>query len=272
MGWSCLWNRNRLPGLSLNPTQLQTLRCGPLGGPKIESWRAGVRRFLCSRWNREHIGERWAGGSLKKASNPPFRLAFTLVLLFCSGVLFFFFSVLQFSSFSPFPLNVFPLPVPPATFPATITSSKLTPSLHTKMDRTSKLLFLAASAIVVWVNLVLTMSGVGGVVMIKAGVINAAPTSGTPNLPLLDDLIKCPFQATGNLLGAQFHVVMVDCSDNFEVLLNLTDCKCGSCQGSHRYNWDGPTYPCTGHGLGTLFSGSVQPLHQRVLCHLYQWN
>ena len=93
------------------------------------------------------------------------------------------------------------------------------------MGRTSKILFLTALAAVGWVLLTLSVSGVSGLVMIKAPTIASAPTSGNTNLPLLNDLINCPFQATGNVLRAQIHVVLVDCSDANEVLIAPADCN-----------------------------------------------
>ena len=90
--------------------------------------------------------------------------------------------------------------------------------------RTFKTFLLCSLAAVGCVLLVLAVSGVGDAVVIKAGTINTANGTLTP---LLEDLIKCPFQGAGGVIAdnASANFVLVDCSGADGVLINLTHCN-----------------------------------------------
>ena len=122
-----------------------------------------------------------------------------------------------------FPSSASSLLQPPSS--ATVIDFKFSPSEPIKMVRTSKPLLFTAFAAMGWMFLTLVMSGASDAVLVKAGTVNSAPTVGHANLPLLQDLIKCPFQTSGNLFGSPVHFLLVDCSDDHGGLLNLTDCN-----------------------------------------------
>ena len=92
------------------------------------------------------------------------------------------------------------------------------------MYRPSKSFLFSALAVVGWVLLALAVSGVTNAVVIKASTINAATNETTPTL---DNLINCPYQASGGVIAndAAADFVLVDCSDTGGAMIALSDCN-----------------------------------------------
>ena len=95
------------------------------------------------------------------------------------------------------------------------------------MERTSKALLLSTLTIVTFLLLVTLASGLGDIVVIASSTINNAPTSGTTDLPLREDLVMCPFLVPelGGIFDYNFaDFVVVNCT-NATGLIPLADCN-----------------------------------------------